>query len=186
MSECRNWYNGDPILEEYHDHEWCKINHDDDFQFEMLCLEGASVGLSWQTIMHKRETYRAAFHDFKIDECAAMTDEELEGQQSNLGIIRNKNKIYSVRNNARIVQQIQKEFGSFDAYLWSFTGREYGQQIDGHWKTPTDMPTVSDVSIAMSKDMKKRGISFVGPVITYSFLQSIGIVNDHLADCEYR
>ena len=186
MSECRNWYNGDPILEEYHDHEWCKVNHDDDFQFEMLCLEGASVGLSWQTIMHKREAYRAAFHDFKIDECAAMTDEELEGQQSNPGIIRNKNKICSVRNNARIVQQIQKEFGSFDAYLWSFTGREYGQQIDGHWKTPTDMPTVSDVSIAMSKDMKKRGISFVGPVITYSFLQSIGIVNDHLDDCEYR
>ena len=186
MSECRNWYNGDLILEDYHDHEWCKINHDDDFQFEMLCLEGASVGLSWQIIMHKREAYRAAFHDFRIEACAVMTDGELEGQRSNPGIIRNKNKIYSVRNNARVVQQIQKEFGSFDAYLWGFTDREYGQQIDGHWKTPADIPTVSDVSIVMSKDMKKRGISFVGPVITYSFLQSIGIVNDHLADCEYR
>jgi DNA-3-methyladenine glycosylase I len=183
MSECRNWYQGDQLLEDYHDHEWCKINHDDDFQFMMLCLEGASVGLSWQIIMHKREAYRAAFHDFKIDSCASMTDEELETQRMNSGIIRNKNKIYSVRKNARVVQEIQREFGSFDAYLWSFTE---GKQIDGHWRTTQEIPTVSEVSIAMSKDMKKRGISFVGPVITYSFLQSIGIVNDHLADCEYR
>ena len=183
MSECRNWYEGDPILLEYHDHEWCKISHDDDFQFEMLCLEGASVGLSWQIIMHKREAYRAAFHDFKIDACAAMTDEELEAQRSNPGIIRNRNKIYSVRKNAQAVQKIQKEFGSFDAYLWGFTD---GKQLDGHWKTPAEVPTVSDVSRKMSADMKKRGIGFVGPVITYSFLQAIGIVNDHLADCEYR
>lgn len=183
MSECRNWYKGDPILLEYHDHEWCKISHDDDFQFEMLCLEGASVGLSWQIIMHKREAYRAAFHDFKIDACAAMTDEELEAQRSNPGIIRNRNKIYSVRKNAQAVQKIQKEFGSFDAYLWGFTD---GKQLDGHWKTPAEVPTVSDVSRKMSADMKKRGIGFVGPVITYSFLQAIGIVNDHLVDCEYR
>ena len=183
MSECRNWYEGDPVLEEYHDHEWCKISHDDDFQFEMLCLEGASVGLSWQIIMHKREAYRQAFHHFKIDACANMTDEELEAQRSNPGIIRNRNKIYSVRKNAQAVKQIQQEFGSFDAYLWSFT---QGKQIDGHWRTPEEIPTVSDVSVAMSKDMKKRGIGFVGPVITYSFLQAIGIVNDHLADCEYR
>lgn len=186
MSKCRAWSEGDPILEAYHDHEWCKINHDDDFQFMMLCLEGASVGLSWQIIMHKKEAYCAAFHDFRIDACAAMTDEELEAQRSNPGIIRNKNKIYSIRKNAQVVQEIQKEFGSFDKYLWSFNGREYGQQIDGHWKMPAEVPTVSDISIAMSKDMKKRGISFVGPVITYSFLQAIGIVNDHLEDCEYR
>ena len=183
ISACRDWYNGDPILEEYHDHEWCKIHHDDDFEFEMLCLEGASVGLSWQIIMHKRAAYRAAFHQFKIDACAAMTDEELEALCADPGIIRNRNKIFSVRKNAQIVQKIQDEFGSFDAYLWHFSE---GRQIDGHWKTPADIPTVSDVSIAMSKDMKKRGIGFVGPVITYSFLQSIGIVNDHLADCEYR
>ena len=186
MSECRAWSEGDPILEEYHDHEWCKINHDDDFQFMMLCLEGASVGLSWQIIMHKKAAYCEAFHDFKIDACAAMTDEELESQLSNAGLIRNRNKIFSVRKNALAVQKIQKEFGSFDAYLWSFSNMGYGQQIDGHWETPKDVPTVSDVSIAMSKDMKKRGISFVGPVITYSFLQAIGIVNDHLEDCEYR
>ena len=183
MSECRNWYEGDPILEEYHDHEWCKVSHDDDFQFEMLCLEGASVGLSWQIIMHKRKAYRLAFHDFKIDACAGMSDEELERQLSNPGIIRNRNKIYSVRKNAQAVKKIQEEYGSFDAYLWSFTD---GKQIDGHWNTPAQIPTVSDVSKRMAADMKKRGIGFVGPVISYSFLQAIGIVNDHLVDCEYR
>ena len=183
MSEYRAWSEGDPILEEYHDYEWCKINHDDDFEFKMLCLEGASVGLSWQIIMHKKEAYCAVFHQFKIDACAEMGDEELEALRSNTGIIRNRNKIYSVRKNAQAVQRIQKEFGSFDAYLWSFTD---GQQIDGHWKTPQEIPTESEVSRKMSKDMKKRGISFVGPVITYSFLQAMGIVNDHLDDCEYR
>lgn len=182
-SRCRHWYEGDLILEEYHDHEWCKPNHDDRFQFEMLCLEGASVGLSWQLIMHKREAYRKAFHGFDIDACANMTDEELEALREDPGLVRNKNKIYSVRKNAQVVKALQQEFGSFDAYLWSFTG---GQVIDGHWKTVEEMPTVSEVSTAMSKDMKKRGIAFVGPVITYSFLQSIGMVNDHLEDCEYR
>lgn len=185
MSEnrCRAWYEGDPVLEEYHDHEWCKVNHDDRFQFEMLCLEGASVGLSWKTIMHKRENYKRAFHDFEIDSCAAMTDEELEQLLSDPGLIRNRGKIFSVRSNARAVQAIQKEFGSFDAYVWSFTD---GETIVGRWKDPEDMPTVSEVSKRMSADMKKRGIRFVGETITYSFLQSIGIVNDHLRDCEYR
>lgn len=182
-SRCRAWYEGDPILEEYHDHEWCKINHDDRFQFEMLCLEGASVGLSWKTIMHKREAYRKAFFDFDVEKCAAADDDYLEGLMDDPGLIRNRNKIVSVRKNAKVVLQIQKEFGSFDNYLWSFTD---GQQIDGHWETPEEIPTVSDVSRRMSADMKKRGMGFVGPVITYSFLQSIGIVNDHLADCEYR
>ena len=112
-----------------------------------------------------------------------MTDEELTALMTDTGLIRNRNKIFSVRKNALAVQKIQNEFGSFDAYLWSFTG---GQQIDRHWKELSEIPVESDVSIRLSKDMKKRGISFVGPVITYSFLQSIGIVNDHLADCEYR
>lgn len=169
MSEasCRGWYEGDPILEAYHDHEWCKENHDDRFQFEMLCLEGASVGLSWKTIMHKREAYRAAFHNFDIEQCAAMTDEELEVLLTDPGLIRNRSKIFSVRKNAQTVKEIQKEFGSFDAYIWSFTD---GKRIDGRWKTPEEVPTISDVSRKMSADMKKRGIAFVGPVITYSFL----------------
>ena len=180
---CRAWYEGDPVLEEYHDHEWCKPNHDDRFQFEMLCLEGASVGLSWKTVMHKRENYKKAFHNFDIDACAAMTDEELEAQLQNTGLIRNRGKIFGVRKNARAVQEIRKEFGSFDAYLWHFTGE---QTIDGRWKTVEEIPTVSDISRRMSADMKKRGIVFVGETITYSFLQSVGIVNDHLRDCEHR
>lgn len=183
MSQCRHWYEGDPILEEYHDHEWCKENHDDRFAFEMLCLEGASTGLSWSCIMHKRDAYKKAFHNFDIDLCAEMSDEELNGLLNNEGIIRNRSKIFSVRKNALAVQKICKEFGSFDAYLWSFCE---GKVIDGRWKDVKQMPVENEVSRRMSADMKKRGMSFVGPVITYSFLQAIGIVNDHLIDCEYR
>ena len=182
-NNCRSWYEGDPILEAYHDHEWCKPSHCDRFQFEMLCLEGASVGLSWKTIMHKREAYQRAFHNFDIDACAAMTDAELEALMDAPGIIRNRAKIMSVRKNAQVVQQIQAEFGSFDAYLWAFTG---GEVVDGMWQSGADMPVESSVSRAMSADMKRRGIAFVGPVITYSFLQAIGMVNDHLAGCAYR
>lgn len=180
---CRAWCEGDPVLEAYHDCEWCRENHDDRFQFEMLCLEGASVGLSWRTIMHKREAYRAAFHGFDIATCAAMEDAELEGLLDDPGIIRNRAKVFSVRKNAQAVRAIQAEFGSFDAYLRGFTG---GRRIDGRWRRPEDVPAASDVSRAMCADMKKRGIAFVGPVITYSFLQAVGIVNDHLADCPYR
>lgn len=182
-SACRGWAAGDPILEEYHDREWCKISHDDRFQFEMLCLEGASVGLSWRTILHKREAYRRLFHGFDIDACAAMTEAELEAALADPGIIRNRGKVFGVRKNARAVQAIRRELGSFDAYLWGFAG---GRQIDGRWKTPEEVPTVSAVSEALSADLKKRGMGFVGPVITYSFLQAIGMVNDHLADCPYR
>lgn len=182
-NSCRAWYEGDPILEEYHDHEWCKISHDDRFQFEMLCLEGASVGLSWRTIMHKREAYKSAFHNFDIDACAGMSDEELENLMGNSGLIRNRSKIFSVRRNARIVKVIQEEFGSFDTYLWSFTD---GNVIDGQFREPAEIPAESEVSRMMSADMKKRGMAYVGPVITYSFMQSIGIVNDHLIGCEFR
>ena len=109
------------------------------------------MGLSWQIIMHKKPAYEAAFHQFKIDACAAMTDEELEALLSNTGLIRNRNKIYSVRKNTQAVKRIQAEFGSFDTYLWSFTD---GNQIDGHWRTPQEVPTESEVSRKMSKDMK--------------------------------
>ena len=182
-NDCRAWAEGDEIMERYHDSEWCRINHDDRFEFEMLCLEGASVGLSWRTILHKREAYKKAFHDFDITRCAAMSDAELEALLSDGGIIRNRGKIFSVRDNAKAVLHIKDEFGSFDAYLWSFTD---GRQIDGKWEKPNDVPTVSVLSHRMSADMKKRGMKFVGPVITYSFLQAVGIVNDHLISCEYR
>ena len=183
MSQCRAWYEGDPVLEDYHDREWCRVSHDERFQFEMLCLEGASVGLSWRTVMHKREAYRAAFHGFEIDRCAAMTDAELEGLLSDPGLIRSRAKLFSVRSNARAVQRVREEFGSFDRYLWSFTD---GEPVDGHWRTPEEVPASSALSETLSADLKQRGFSFVGPVITYSFMQSIGMVNDHLADCEYR
>lgn len=185
MSEniCRRWAEGDKLLEEYHDHEWCKIKRDDRFEFELLCLEGASVGLSWRTIMHKRDSYKNAFHDFEIAACAAMTDEELEALLKNKKLIRNRGKIFSVRSNAQAALKVQEEYGSFDAYLWHFTA---GQQIDRHYEKLEEVPAQSDLSKEVSKDLKKRGFKYVGPVITHSFLQSIGIVNDHLADCEYR
>jgi len=182
-SRCRAWFAGDPILEKYHDREWCRENHDDRFQFEMLCLEGASVGLSWKTVMHKRAAYRRAFHAFDIDACAAMTDGELEALLSDPGLIRSRGKLFAVRRNAQAVQAIRAEFGSFDAYLWRFVG---GAPVDGGWRTPEEVPAVSELSRRMSADMKRRGMAFVGPVITYSFLQSVGIVNDHLVDCACR
>lgn len=183
MSGCRAWYEGDPFLEAYHDCEWCKINHNDQFEFEMLCLEGASVGLSWKTIIHKREAYQLAFHLFDIDVCSVMDDEELEGLMQNAGLVRNRAKVFSVRKNAQVVKRIQREFGSFDSYLWGFVG---GRQIVGNWTVPEEIPTVSDVSRRMSADMKRRGMAFVGPTITYSFMQAVGIVNDHLRDCPQR
>ncbi|MCR5417228.1 MAG: DNA-3-methyladenine glycosylase I [Pseudobutyrivibrio sp.] len=182
-SECRLWAMNDPLTIEYHDHEWCKISHDDRYIFEMLCLEGQSVGLSWRTIINKREEYKKVFCNFDIDKCAALTDEYLDKQLENTGLIRNKNKIYSVRKNAIAVQKIIRDYGSFDSYVWSYTD---GKQIDGRWEHSSDIPTETEISKKMSKDFKKRGMSFVGPVITYSFMQSIGMVNDHLLDCDYR
>lgn len=182
-SICRQWAEGDPLMEEYHDHEWCRVRHNDTFEFEMLCLEGASVGLSWRTILHKRENYRKAFHHFDIDACAVMSDEELNALMNDTGLIRNRSKIFSVRTNARAVRNIQKEYGSFDAYLWHFTD---GKQIDEQWRKPEDVPAQTELSRRISADLKKHGIRYAGPVITYSFLQSVGIVNDHLADCAYR
>lgn len=179
-SACQCWAMGDPLLEDYHDHEWCRIHHDDTYEFEMLCLEGASTGLSWRTILHKRTDYRKVFHSFDIDSCAEMSDLQLNALMSNTNIIHNRNKIYSVRHNARIVKEIQKQWGSFDAYLWHFTD---GKQIDGHWHNSEEVPAKSALSIQISSDMKKRGMTYVGPVITYSFMQAVGMVNDHLADC---
>jgi DNA-3-methyladenine glycosylase I len=180
---CRKWAEGDQLTEAYHDYEWCRVNHDDQFEFEMLCLEGASVGLSWRTILHKRDSYKKAFHNFDIQKCAEMNDEELTALLDDSGLIRNRSKIFSVRSNAKAVQKIQKEFGSFDAYLWSFTD---GKQIDRKWERPEEVPAESELSERISRDLKKRGMKYVGPVITYSFLQSIGIINDHLISCEYR
>lgn len=182
-SDCRLWAIKDPLLTEYHDHEWCKVSHDDRYIFEMLCLEGQSVGLSWRTIINKRKAYKESFFDFDIDKCALLTDEYLYSLLENAELIRNKNKIFSVRKNASVVKKIIEDFGSFDTYVWSYTD---GQQIVGRWERSDEMPTETQISQKMSKDFKKLGMTFVGPVITYSFMQSIGMVNDHLLDCQYR
>lgn len=182
-SDCRKWALPDPLLTEYHDHEWCRVSHDDRHIFEMLCLEGQSVGLSWRTIINKREAYREAFLDFQIAACAGLSDEYLDSLLEDARLIRNRAKIYSVRSNAVAATRIIEQHGSLDAFVWSYTG---GRQIVGQWATTADMPTQTDVSRKMSRDLKRLGMSFVGPVITYSFMQAIGMVNDHLLDCAYR
>lgn len=182
-STCRLWALKDPLLTEYHDYEWCKVSHDDRHIFEMLCLEGQSTGLSWRTIINKRKVYKQAFYDFDIDRCANLSDEYLQSLLEDTGLIRNRSKIFSVRRNAIAAKKIIEEYGSLDAYFWSYTD---GKAIDGHWKSSADMPTKSEISEKMSEDLKKRGMAYVGPVITYSFMQAIGMVNDHLCDCSFR
>ena len=180
--DCRSWY-VTPELLAYHDHEWGRPVHDDRKLFEMLCLEGASVGLSWRTIWHKRQAYRRLFHNFEIDACAAMTDQELEEALLDPGIVRARGKVWAVRSNAQATQRICQEFGSLNAYLWGFVG---GQQVVGSWTSMDEIPTVTDLSRSVSADLKQRGMRYVGPVLTYSFLQAVGIVNDHLLTCDCR
>lgn len=180
--DCRSWYVTDELLA-YHDHEWGMPVHDDTKLFEMLCLEGASVGLSWRTILHKRPVYRRVFHDFNIEACAAMEDDELEAALADPGIVRARAKVWAVCTNARVAQSLQHEFGSLDAYLWSFVA---GKQIVGSWERMDQIPTQTDLSRTLSTDLKRRGMRFVGPVITYSYLQAVGIVNDHLVTCDRR
>ncbi len=180
--DCRSWY-VTPELLAYHDHEWGCPVHDDRKLFEMLCLEGASVGLSWRTIWHKRDAYLRVFRDFDIDACAIMTDDQLEAALADSGIVRARAKVWAVRGNARVAQAIRQEFGSLDAYLWGFVD---GRQVVGHWDSMDQVPTQTELSRAVSTDLRRRGMRFVGPVITYSFLQAVGIVNDHLLSCDCR
>lgn len=180
--DCRSWYVTDELLA-YHDLEWGRPVHDDRQLFEMLCLEGASVGLSWRTILHKRPAYRRIFHDFEIDRCAAMSDEELEAALTDSGIVRARNKVFAVRSNAQATQAIQREFGSLDAYLWGFVN---GHQVVNSWTSMDEIPTETELSRTLSADLKRRGMRFVGPVITYSYLQAVGLVNDHLMTCDCR
>ena len=180
--DCRSWYVTDELLA-YHDHEWGMPVHDDTKLFEMLCLEGASVGLSWRTILHKRPAYRRVFHDFNIEACAAMEDDELEAALADPGIVRARAKVWAVRTNARVTQSLQREFGSLDAYLWSFVA---GKQIVGTWERMDQIPTQTTLSRTLSTDLKRHGMRFVGPVITSSYLQAVGIVNDHLVTCDRR
>ncbi len=168
------------LYADYHDNEWGKPSHDDLHLFEMLILEGALAGLNWETVLKKREGYRSLFHNFDPKKVAQMSDEELEALHTNPQIIRNKLKIYSARQNARVFLQIQQEFGSFDRYVWRFVG---GEPILNHWKSLKELPARTEKSDALSKDLKKRGMNFVGSTIMYAYMQAVGMVRDHLASC---
>lgn len=182
MNEKRCFGNGagKEFYAEYHDNEWGVPVHDDRHLFEMLSLEGAQAGLSWETILKKREGYRRLFHNFQPAVVAKMSDGELEEILKNPLIVRHRGKIFSVRANARIFLMIQDEFGSFSSYLWAYVDH---QPIINHWKEFKEVPTRSSLSDALSKDLKKRGMSFVGTTILYSFLQAVGVVDDHLESC---
>lgn len=164
----------------YHDHEWGIPVHDDQKLFEMLILEGAQAGLSWETVLKKRDSYRRLFHRFDPHKVAAMTDDELESLLQNPEIIRNRLKVYAARTNARVFLKIQQEFGSFDRYIWNFV---HGKPIKNHWKSLTEVPSVTPESDAISKDLKKRGMTFVGSTIMYAFMKAVGMVDDHLIGC---
>ena len=169
---------------EYHDHEWGVPLHDDKMLFELLILEGAQAGLSWQTVLNKRETYRKAFDDFDVKKIARYGERETTRLLADEGIIRNRLKIAAAIANATAFLKVQKEFGSFDKYIWTFVN---GQSIDHKIKTIKEVPSLSEESSAMSKDLLKRGFKFVGPTICYAFMQAVGMVNDHEVDCfRYR
>ncbi len=164
----------------YHDEEWGIPVHEDQKLFEMLILEGAQAGLSWETILKRREGYRAAFYNFVPEKVASMGDQELEDQLQNSRIILNRLKVFSTRKNAEVFLKIQKEHGSFDLYLWEFVK---GEPIKNHWKCFKEVPVTSSESEALSKDLKKRGMKFVGSTIIYAYMQAVGLVNDHLTTC---
>ena len=179
MKRC-NWANGSDLLQSYHDHEWGVEVHDDRTLFEFLVLEGAQAGLSWSTILRKREAYRKAFDNFDARKVSRYSEKTVVRLLANPDIIRNRLKINAAITNAGAFLQVQKEFGSFDRYIWQFVG---GKPIRNSWKTMADIPASTPASVAMSKDLKKRGFKFVGPTICYAFMQAVGMVNDHVADC---
>lgn len=171
---------GKQFYEEYHDKEWGIPVYDDTKLFEMLILEGSQAGLSWETILKRRDEYRKSFHDFDPVKVARMTDDELDGLLQNQGIIRNRLKIYAARQNALVFLKIQKEFGSFSKYIWNFVDAKPNSMRRESLK---DLPTSTPTSDAISKDLKKRGMTFVGSTIIYAFMQAVGLVDDHLINC---
>jgi DNA-3-methyladenine glycosylase I len=174
------WASDGELMQAYHDTEWGVPLHDDRLLFEFLCLEGAQAGLSWRTVLHKREHYRRAFHGFDIARVAAMKDRELEKLLLDPGLIRNRLKLASARDNAKAALEVIGEHGSLDAYLWSFVD---GKPIRNAWRVRGDVPASTPVSNRMSKTLKKRGFRFVGTTICYAFMQATGMVNDHLVEC---
>lgn len=174
------WLTSDPLYMEYHDKEWGVPVHNDRDWFEFLILEGAQAGLSWITVLKKRENYRACFDNFDVEKVAAYDAAKIEEFMQNPGIIRNRRKLEATVINAKAFIEVQKEFGSFDAYIWSFVG---GKPIINEWESLSQVPATSKESDAMSKALAKRGFKFVGSTICYAFMQAAGMVNDHITDC---
>jgi len=170
----------DPLMIAYHDEEWGVPSHDDRHFFEMLTLEGAQAGLNWRTILYKRDGYRRAFDNFDPRKVARYDARKVKSLLADPGIVRNRLKVASTIDNARAFLAVQKEFGSFDAYIWTFVG---GKPIQNSWKSLSQIPAKTRESDAMSKDLKKRGFRFVGSTICYAFMQAVGMVNDHLTGC---
>jgi DNA-3-methyladenine glycosylase I len=176
----RCWNIDKPLYNKYHDEEWGVPVHDDKKLFEFLVLDGFQAGLSWWIILERRDTFRKAFDNFDPKKIAKYTLEDIDRLMNNPGVIKNKAKITSTINNAQQFLKIQKEFGSFDTYIWQFV---QGKTINNKFKELSEMPPETEESKAMSKDLKKRGFKFVGPTICYAFMQAAGLVNDHLVNC---
>lgn len=178
-----SWSTKDQLYKDYHDNEWGVPNHDDNHLFEMLNLEGAQAGLSWYTVLTKRDNYRKAFDNWDAKKISKYTDTKIEALMLDAGIIRNRLKINGTIANAKAFLAVQKEFGSFDKYIWSFVG---GKPIINNFTSLSEVPAKTPISDAMSKDLLKRGFKFVGSTICYAFMQATGMVNDHVADCWKR
>ena len=174
------WAGSDPLYIDYHDTQWGVPLHDDRRLFEFLILEGAQAGLSWITVLKKRENYRAAFDGFDPEKVACYRKDQVRNLLGNEGIIRNRLKISAAVDNARAFLKVQSEFGSFDAYIWKFVD---GKPVCNEWKNMRQVPAQTEKSRLMSSELRKRGFKFVGPVICYAFMQAVGMVNDHLVDC---
>ncbi|MBI5060233.1 DNA-3-methyladenine glycosylase I [candidate division KSB1 bacterium] len=174
------WPLTDPLLIEYHDLEWGVPVHDDSLHYEYLVLDAAQAGLSWRTVLYKRENYRKAFHKFDYHRIARYGAKDVDRLLANVGIIRNRQKIMSAIGNARCFLRVQEEFGSFDKYVWRFVN---GKSIRNRWKSLNELPAKTSESEAMSRDLAGRGFKFVGPTICYAYMQAAGLVNDHTVDC---
>jgi DNA-3-methyladenine glycosylase I len=180
MTKRCDWAGAEPRYVAYHDQEWGVPVHDDRHLFEMLILEGAQAGLSWSTILKKRDNYRLAFANFEPEKVAVFDEQAIEALLANPGIVRNRSKVAAAIQNAQAVRRVQAEFGSFDAYIWQFVG---GQPKQNGWRSLAEIPAQTAESQAMSKDLRQRGFNFVGPTICYAFMQAVGMVNDHIVDC---
>ena len=180
MKKRCEWGNQSVLYQQYHDEEWGVPLHDDTRLFKFLILEGAQAGLSWETILKKREGYREAFDQFDAEKIAKYSDDKIESLLQNPNIIRNRLKVKSAVLNAQLFLEVQKEYGSFDTYIWQFTG---GKTIQNRFKKMSELPANTLESDAMSKNLKKRGFKFIGTTICYAFMQATGMVNDHVVSC---